>query len=65
MVGPGPYDAYLRTRPEVMGKLEHDERSYLKGSWWRTLNRIMCVVGVLILGAIIALVVVATKMRPV
>ncbi|KAF2221361.1 hypothetical protein BDZ85DRAFT_283432 [Elsinoe ampelina] len=38
-----------------------DERRYLKANWWRNLNRIMSVVGVGILGAIIALAVLASR----
>ncbi|GAB7365363.1 hypothetical protein MBLNU230_g6442t1 [Neophaeotheca triangularis] len=37
-----------------------EERQYLKARWWRCLNRIMSVVGVLVIGAIIALAVVAS-----
>ncbi|KXT05994.1 hypothetical protein AC578_367 [Pseudocercospora eumusae] len=36
-----------------------EERKYLKAKWWRMLNRIMSVVGLLVIGAVIALVVVA------
>ncbi|PNS13826.1 mRNA-decapping enzyme-like protein [Sphaceloma murrayae] len=38
-----------------------DERRYLKANWWRNLNRVMSVVGVGILGAIIALAVLASR----
>ena len=37
-----------------------EERMFLKARWWRTLNRIMSVVGILVIGAVIALAVVAT-----
>lgn len=37
-----------------------EERTYMKAKWWRMLNRIMSVVGLLVIGAVIALVVVAT-----
>jgi hypothetical protein len=37
------------------------ERRYLKARWWRNLNRIMSFVGVAIIGAIVALAVVASK----
>ncbi|KAI9847848.1 MAG: hypothetical protein M1837_001741 [Sclerophora amabilis] len=40
-----------------------DHTHYYNTVWWRNLNRIMSVVGVLMIGAIIALVVVAIKMR--
>ncbi|OCK85297.1 hypothetical protein K432DRAFT_413395 [Lepidopterella palustris CBS 459.81] len=39
-----------------------DERRYQKARWWRNLNRIMSVVGILLIGAIIALAVVASRM---
>ncbi|KAM0713491.1 hypothetical protein Q7P37_010453 [Cladosporium fusiforme] len=38
-----------------------EEKVYLKAKWWRTLNRVMCVVGICIIGAIIALAIIATK----
>ncbi|KAJ9622350.1 hypothetical protein H2203_006568 [Taxawa tesnikishii (nom. ined.)] len=38
------------------------ERMFLKARWWRTLNRIMSVVGVAVVAAIIALAVVASRM---
>ncbi|KEQ78943.1 hypothetical protein M438DRAFT_284709 [Aureobasidium pullulans EXF-150] len=37
------------------------KRRYLKARWWRNLNRIMSFVGVAIIGAIVALAVVASK----
>ena len=37
------------------------ERRYLKARWWRNLNRIMSFVGVAIIGAIVALAVIASK----
>ncbi|KAL8952563.1 MAG: hypothetical protein Q9222_001517 [Ikaeria aurantiellina] len=40
-----------------------DEARYENARWWRNLNRLMCIVGVLVLGAIIALAVVAVRMR--
>lgn len=38
-----------------------EERIWLKAKWWRTLNRIMCFVGVGVIAAVIALAVVATR----
>lgn len=38
-----------------------EERTWLKAKWWRTLNRIMCFVGVGVIAAVIALAVVATR----
>ncbi|KAL8871398.1 MAG: hypothetical protein Q9174_002757 [Haloplaca sp. 1 TL-2023] len=38
-----------------------DEARYENARWWRNLNRLMCIVGVLIIAAIIALAVVATR----
>lgn len=35
-------------------KREHDERQWLKAIWWRGLNRIMSVVGILVIGAIVS-----------
>ncbi|KAL8700242.1 MAG: hypothetical protein Q9201_005560 [Fulgogasparrea decipioides] len=40
-----------------------DEARYENARWWRNLNRLMCIVGVLIIAAIIALAVVAVRMR--
>jgi hypothetical protein len=37
------------------------ERKYLKARWWRNLNRIMSFVGVAMIGAIIALAIIASK----
>ncbi|GAB7344101.1 hypothetical protein MBLNU457_2004t1 [Dothideomycetes sp. NU457] len=39
-----------------------EEKKYLKAKWWRTLNRIMSVIGVGIIAVIIALAVVAAKL---
>ncbi|KAK6428972.1 hypothetical protein LTR95_014879 [Oleoguttula sp. CCFEE 5521] len=38
-----------------------EERLWMKARWWRTLNRIMAVVGVGVIAAIIALAIVATR----
>ncbi|KAK0952429.1 hypothetical protein LTR91_024410 [Friedmanniomyces endolithicus] len=38
-----------------------EEKEWLKARWWRTLNRIMSLVGLLVIGAVIALAVVATR----
>jgi hypothetical protein len=38
-----------------------DETRYESARWWRNLNRVMSVVGLLIIGAIIALVVVGVR----
>ncbi|KAL8756847.1 MAG: hypothetical protein Q9199_002657 [Rusavskia elegans] len=40
-----------------------DEARYENARWWRNLNRLMCIVGALIIVAIIALAVVAVRMR--
>jgi hypothetical protein len=40
-----------------------NEMRYNNARWWRNLNRIMAMVGVLIIGAVIALAVVGTKQR--
>ncbi|KAF2462669.1 uncharacterized protein BDR25DRAFT_330121 [Lindgomyces ingoldianus] len=39
-----------------------DDRSYQKAMWWRNLNRIMSGVGTLLIGVIIALAIVASRM---
>ncbi|KAI9677615.1 MAG: hypothetical protein M1817_006569 [Caeruleum heppii] len=51
-------------RPDIEQALERDvgpidEMRYANARWWRNLNRVMSVVGLFIIGAIIALVVVA------
>lgn len=38
-----------------------DEIRYRSARWWRNLNRVMSVVGVLVIGAIVALVVVGVR----
>lgn len=38
-----------------------DELQYWSARWWRNLNRIMAVVGLLVIGAIVALVVVGVR----
>ncbi|KAL8802180.1 MAG: hypothetical protein Q9182_003969 [Xanthomendoza sp. 2 TL-2023] len=40
-----------------------DEARYENARWWRHLNRLMCIVGALLIAAIIALAVVAVRMR--
>jgi len=37
------------------------ERRYQSAKWWRTLNRVMAVLGLLILGAVAALVVIGVR----
>ncbi|KAK3698412.1 hypothetical protein LTR37_016982 [Vermiconidia calcicola] len=37
-----------------------EEKVWLKARWWRTLNRIMSLIGMLVIGAVIALAIVAT-----
>jgi len=41
-------------------KRRAEQRQWLKARWWRYLNRIMTVIGLLIIGAVIALIIVAT-----
>ncbi|USW49849.1 hypothetical protein Slin15195_G031680 [Septoria linicola] len=38
-----------------------DDRIYRKAKWWRMLNRVMSVIGLLIIGAVIALVVITVR----
>jgi hypothetical protein len=40
-----------------------DERRYNSAKWWRNLNRVMSIVGLLVIGAIVALAVVGVKQR--
>ncbi|KAI9808535.1 MAG: hypothetical protein M1825_003684 [Sarcosagium campestre] len=40
-----------------------DEARYENARWWRNVNRIMSIVGLILIGAVIALVVVAIRMR--
>ncbi|KAF2203290.1 hypothetical protein GQ43DRAFT_429991 [Delitschia confertaspora ATCC 74209] len=49
-----------RQYDEAIGPV--DDRSYLKAKWWRNVNRIMSVVGTILLAVIIALAVVASRM---
>ncbi|KAH0157040.1 hypothetical protein KCU67_g8070, partial [Aureobasidium melanogenum] len=64
----------VRNSPELESEKSHyplglqaemrnweSERRYLKARWWRNLNRIMSFVGVALIGAIIALAIVASK----
>ncbi|KAJ9150733.1 Serine-rich protein [Pleurostoma richardsiae] len=61
---PNPHLALLET--DTSHKLEYrfgpsDDIHYQSARWWRTLNRCMSVVGLLIIGAIVALVVVSVR----
>ena len=40
---------------------QNDEKRYQSARWWRNLNRIMAVFGLLIIGAVVALVVVGVR----
>ncbi|KAL8811065.1 MAG: hypothetical protein Q9200_002093 [Gallowayella weberi] len=40
-----------------------DEARYENARWWRHLNRLMCIVGALLIAAIIALAVVTVRVR--
>jgi hypothetical protein len=40
-----------------------DETRYESARWWRNLNRVMSIVGLLIIGAVVALAVVGVKQR--
>ena len=53
-------DVIARLRAEKMAK-GREEVSWQNARWWRTLNRYMCVVGVLVLILVIVLAVVGTK----
>jgi hypothetical protein len=49
--------------PEALKRriAQYDEMRYQSAKWWRTLNRVMSVFGLLILGAVAALVVVGVR----
>lgn len=51
------------SRPEAFYQqvVPIDDSRYQSARWWRNLNRYMSIIGLLILGAIIALIVVGTK----
>lgn len=40
-----------------------DEIRYNSARWWRNLNRVMSIIGLLVLGAVIALIVVGLKQQ--
>jgi hypothetical protein len=48
-------DVYLRTNPGALAAMELEEKRYLKAKWWRNLNRVMCVAGLAIIGAVVSL----------
>jgi preprotein translocase subunit SecG len=39
-----------------------DDKSFQKATWWRNLNRIMSAVGTLLIGVIIALAILASRL---
>jgi hypothetical protein len=53
----------VQVRPSELAELDRDEKYYLKAQWWRTLNRLMSVAGVAVIGAIIALVVLSLRVH--
>ncbi|KAL8734271.1 MAG: hypothetical protein Q9181_003262 [Wetmoreana brouardii] len=59
--GPVPKANLSHDLEKTLGMV--DEARYENARWWRNLNRLMCIVGVLIIAAIIALAVVALRMR--
>ncbi len=60
--GDGSESQFGRMHPDFTYQLRAiDETRYESARWWGNLNRIMSVVGLLIIGAIIALVVVGWK----
>ncbi|KAF1824383.1 uncharacterized protein K489DRAFT_181304 [Dissoconium aciculare CBS 342.82] len=53
----GPEDLESALMKHEAGDAERrwrEERAYLKGHWWRMLNRVMSVVGVLVIGAVVS-----------
>lgn len=53
--------SHINLSQEPSRELQHvDEARYNSARWWRNLNRVMSAVGLLIIGAAIALVVVGT-----
>jgi hypothetical protein len=60
--GDGSQSQFSRSQTEFRYQTHIvDETRYESARWWRNLNRIMSVVGLLIIGAIIALVVVGLR----
>jgi hypothetical protein len=55
-----PEDAEVGLREEEEAEPVHDLRWH-SAQWWRNLNRIMSIIGLLIIGAVIALVVVGIR----
>ncbi|KAK5688171.1 hypothetical protein LTS10_000149 [Elasticomyces elasticus] len=63
-VGGSEEDVQMAMMKHEAGDAEkrwREEKMWLKARWWRTLNRIMSIIGVLVIGAVIALAVVATR----
>jgi hypothetical protein len=54
-------DLHAQMHPQYMQAI--DQIRYNSARWWRNLNRIMSVVGLLIIGAIIALAVLGVQQR--
>ncbi|TKA24004.1 hypothetical protein B0A50_06895 [Salinomyces thailandicus] len=52
--------AMMRHEAGDAGRRWREEKQWLKARWWRALNRVMSVVGILVIAAVIALAVVAT-----
>jgi hypothetical protein len=50
----GGNDVYLRTNAGALAAMEREEKLYLKAKWWRNLNRVMCVAGLAIIGAVVS-----------
>jgi hypothetical protein len=47
--------SYRRTHSGSTMSIEQLEKQYVKAHWWRSLNRIMCVAGLAIIGAMVSL----------
>jgi hypothetical protein len=57
MEAAGPEDLESALMKHEAGDAEkrlREERAYLKGHWWRTVNRVMSVIGVLVIAAVVS-----------
>jgi hypothetical protein len=57
MEAAGPEDlesALMKHEAGDADKRLREERAYLKGQWWRTVNRVMSVIGVLVIAAVVS-----------
>lgn len=57
-----PAPSLVDVERQLAGIVTVDERSFRKANWWRNLNRILAAVGTLLIGVIIALGILASRM---